>query len=181
MQAAHLVNVNDLDPIDLCNYLEHKCYSGIAQSIKTITHYIDDLSTMPEGVEQIQLCSLLFGKLKDEAEQLMRNDKLIIFPLIRNDKGTKPCTGRKLPVTLIRAMNQKIMLLLEKIRHHSNNYISKPSWGNTFKICNNELYQLEQQVQQVIYIKENTLLPKVEKLFNQDCAGGCSHDDNKPE
>jgi iron-sulfur cluster repair protein YtfE (RIC family) len=177
MQAAHLVNINELEPADLCNYLEHKSYSGIQQSLQTISHYIEDLLQQPDGAEQVHLCSLLFAKLKDEVEQLMRNDTLIIFPLIRNDKGTKPCTARKLPVELIRTMNQKIMQLLERIRHQSNNYISKSTWGNALRICNNELYQLEQQLQQVIYIKENSLLPKVEKLFNQDCKGGCKHKD----
>ncbi len=177
MQAAHLVNMNDLEPADLCNYLEHKSYTGIQQSLQTISHYMEDLLQQPDGVEQVQLCSLLFAKLKDEADQLMRNDTLIIFPLIRNDKGTKPCTARRLPVALIRTMDQKIMQLLERVRHQSNNYISKPSWGTALRICNNELYQLEQKLQQIIYLKENSLLPKVEKLFNQDCKGGCKHKD----
>ncbi|MES2774803.1 MAG: hypothetical protein V4722_11500 [Bacteroidota bacterium] len=177
MQASHLVNVTELEPADLCNYLEHKCYTGLGQSLQTITHYIEDLSAEPEGAEQVHLCSLLFQKLKDETGQLIRNDTLIIFPLIRNDKGTKPCTARKLPVELIRSMHQKIMQLLERIRHQNNNYISKPTWSNTLRICTNELFQLEQQLQQVIYMKENTLLPKVEKLFNQECGGGCKHKD----
>lgn len=178
MQATHLVNVNEMEPNDLCDYLELKSYSGIQRSLETVSHYMEDLSKGAEDAEKIQLVSLLYQRLKDEVEQLMRNDTIIIFPLIRNQQGKAPGSGRKLPEDMIRGMHKKIMQLLERIRQQANNYINKPNWSNAFRVCFNELYDLEQQLQQVIYIKENTLLPKVEKQHETTMDTAVKHDDS---
>jgi hypothetical protein len=47
------------------------------------------------------------------------------------------------------------------LRKLLNNYIQQPEWSNQFKICFNEIFSLEQTIQQVLYIKENFLWTKV--------------------
>jgi iron-sulfur cluster repair protein YtfE (RIC family) len=178
MPDVHLVDVNSLAPADLCNYLEHKYYNNIRQSIQTVQHYVNDLENSSEG--KADLLILLFIRLKDETQQMIRNDELIIFPLIRNDKGVRPCPARKLPIEMMRQMHQKIMQVLEKIRQLVNNYIVLSNWDAAFKICCNELYSLEQLLQQAIYIKENVLLHKIKDDFNGKCSGDCKKDKVKP-
>jgi iron-sulfur cluster repair protein YtfE (RIC family) len=123
--------------------------------------------------EKVELMSILYYRMKDEIEQLIRNDTLIIFPLIRNDQQVTPCQGRKLPLEMIHSKNKKIIFMLDKMRAMANNYIAKPDWTSGFRMLCDELHNLEQQVMQAIYLKENVLLPAVEKLFNQPCADDC--------
>lgn len=175
MPDVHLVDYNSLMPEELCNYLEHKVYGSIRQLLQTCHHYNGQLHTMEKDVPS-DLLGLVFMRLQDETQQMMRNDELIIFPLIRNDKGTRPCPARKLPVEMMRQMHQKILQLLEKIRMLSNNYIAKPGWSSAYKIYCSELFSLEQQLQQAIYIKENVLLEKVKDNFNGKCSGNCKKD-----
>jgi hypothetical protein len=56
-----------------------------------------------------------------------------------------------------------------------NNYIAKPEWTQDFRVICDELHEMDQQVMQAIYLKENVLLPKVASLFNQPCQKDCNH------
>ena len=134
MHNVHLVDVNHLTPFELCNFLEQKSYNSIKQMLKTIEYYSNQLEAEPESIDHSEFMRLLALHLKDELNQMMRNDQIIIFPIIRNDKGLKPCTARKLPVDMMQKMHAKILHILEKIRAASNNYILKPNWGNNEKI-----------------------------------------------
>jgi len=68
------------------------------------------------------------------------------------------------------------MYLLDKMRQMANGYIAKPGWTSHFRLLCDELHNLDQQVLQTIYLKENVLLPKVEKLFNQPCGDNPKHE-----
>lgn len=170
MLESHLVEINELAPGKLCNYIDNKHYQPIKRLLDTLTDYIEEWTGESEDSEKVEVLSILFYRLKDEIEQLIRNDTLIIFPLIRNDQQVTPCKGRKLPAEMIHNKNKKIMYLLDKLRHLANDYIAKPNWTQQFRLLCDELHNLDQQVLQTIYLKENVLIPKVEKEFNQDCG-----------
>ncbi|HSK12126.1 MAG TPA: hypothetical protein VK907_02870 [Phnomibacter sp.] len=175
MVDSHLVEINELPPGKLCSYIENKHYQPVRHLLNTITDYIEEWTEEAEDHEKVELMSILFYRLKDEVEQLIRNDTLVIFPLIRNDKEVQPCKGRKLPLEMIHNKNKKIMYLLEKMRHMANGYIAKPGWTQHFRLLCDELHNLDQQVLQTIFIKENVLIPKVEKQFNQPCGTDSDH------
>jgi iron-sulfur cluster repair protein YtfE (RIC family) len=176
MLESHLVEINELPTGTLCTYIDNKHYQPIRKLLETLTNYIEEWTEESSDTEKVQLLSVLFYRLKDEIEQLIRNDTLIIFPLIRNDDEVQACKSRKLPVEMIQSKNKKIMYLLEKMKHMANGYIGKPTWSTHFRLLCDELHNLDQQVLQTIYIKENVLLPKVGKMFNQPCANDCKHD-----
>lgn len=167
MLESHLVEINELSPGKLCNYIDNKHYQPIKHLLDTITEYIEEWTAEATEADQVEVVSILFYRLKDEIEQLIRNDTLIIFPLIRNDQQVEASKCRKLPVEMIHSKNKKIMYLLDKLRHIANDYIAKPNWTQQFRLLCDELHNLDQQVLQTIYLKENVLLPKVEKIFNQ--------------
>lgn len=169
MLESHLVEINELAPGKLCSYIENKHYHPIKRLLNTITDYIEEWTGEATDMEKVQLMSILFYRLKEEVEQLIRNDTLIIFPLIRNDQEVEACQGRKLPIDMIHNKNKKIMYLLDKMRHMANGYIAKSNWSQQFRMLCDELHNLDQQVLQTIFLKENVLIPKVEKLFNQPC------------
>ncbi len=176
MLDSHLVEINELPPGKLCSYIDNKHYQPIRRLLETLSEYIEEWTDESTDSEKVQLLTILFYRLKDEINQLIRNDTLIIFPLIRNDNEVKPCKGRKLPIDMIQSKNKKIMYLLDKMKQMANGYIAKPSWTQHFRILCDELHNLDQQVLQTIYLKENVLIPKVEKMFNQPCANDCHHE-----
>jgi iron-sulfur cluster repair protein YtfE (RIC family) len=167
MLESHLVEINELPPGKLCSYIDNKHYQPIKHLLDTITDYIEEWTAEANDAEKVEVLSILYYRLKDEIEQLIRNDTLIIFPLIRNDQQVEASKSRKLPLEMIHSKNKKIMYLLDKLRHMANDYIAKPSWTQQFRLLCDELHNLDQQVLQTIYLKENVLLPKVEKLFNK--------------
>ncbi len=173
MSAIDFMNVQELTPAEICNLLQADYYDVIKTNLKKIQNY----SEMPEGndeeMEQAGLLILLFAKLEDETQQMMRNDELIIFPLIRNDEQKKSCGATKMPIDMIQQMHKKIMTVLEKIRQVLNNYLPKPNWEAELLETSNSMFRLEQQLQQAIYLKENQLLHKVKDRFNQKCSGNC--------
>jgi iron-sulfur cluster repair protein YtfE (RIC family) len=173
MLDSHLVEINQLPPGKLCNYIDNKFYQPINRLLETITAYMEEWTEECKDHEKVELVSILYYRMKDEIEQLIRNDTLIIFPIIRNDHQVTPCKGRKLPIDMIQRKNKKIMYLLDKMKQMANGYIAKPDWTQQFRLLCDELHNLDQQVLQTIYLKENVLLPKVEKLFNQPCGNEC--------
>lgn len=179
MLESHLVEINELSPGKLCNYIDNKYYQPIKRLLDTITDYMEEWTAEASDAEKVEVLSILFYRLKDEIEQLIRNDTLIIFPLIRNDQEVEATKSRKLPADMIHNKNKKIMYLLDKLRHLANDYIAKPAWTQQFRLLCDELHNLDQQVLQTIYLKENVLVPKVEKIFNQPCNQESTHSDKQ--
>jgi iron-sulfur cluster repair protein YtfE (RIC family) len=175
MLESHLVEINELPPAKLCSYIENKHYQPIKGLLEILTSYMEEWTNESKEPEKVELMSILFYRLKDEVEQLIRNDTLIIFPLIRNDEDEKHCKGRKLPEDMIHRKNKKIIYLLDKMRQMANGYLAKADWTQHFRLMCDELHNLDQQVLQTIYLKENVLLPRVMKVFNQPCANNCHH------
>lgn len=172
MLATHLLSINELSPGDLCNYIETRHYAqleGLLHSLDEHSKALEDGEAPHEPFMSINL--MLYTKLADECRQLMRFDKQIIFPLIRNDSGKRPCKGRKLPVDAIRHYHQKIMKLMERMKNHANSFMLQPSWSKDFKMFCDDAYAMEQCIQQAIYLKENLLLPQIADQFNQTCSG----------
>jgi iron-sulfur cluster repair protein YtfE (RIC family) len=176
MYATQYINPSKLTAPELCDFLEKAFYAEIKQLVDSIQQSVDEMPGEGED-SNIDLFALLFLKLKDELMQMMRNDKLIIFPLIRDSGEESKCPARRLPLEMIQGMHQKIMLLLEKIRQQANNYLPKTGWQPAFAACCAEMFKLEQEIHKAIYTKENELLKRVSDQFNQPCSGNCNHRD----
>lgn len=163
MLAPHLVEVKELPISKLCTYIDNKHYQPIEQLFHNIEDCLYELQSSSDEIGKAEMVSVLFYRIKDELQQLIRNDKIIIFPLVQRLQGEAPEMKGKVPVQMVHAMNKKIMTLLDRLRHIVNDYIAKPDWSQTFRIFCDELHNLEQHALQAIYLKENVLLPRVVK------------------
>jgi iron-sulfur cluster repair protein YtfE (RIC family) len=161
MLASHLVEVNELSAPLLCTYIETKHYIPIKQSLEVLASYAEDLQNRPDDAATFELCGLLFYKMKGEVEQMIRNDHLILFPMIRKEYEEDNPVKRKLPLEMIQSKNRKILSLMERMRQIANNYIAKPNWSQHVRLFFEEMFGLEQIIQQAIYLKENVLLRKM--------------------
>jgi iron-sulfur cluster repair protein YtfE (RIC family) len=173
MSVSSLTKVHELSPAELCNYIEYDYYQDIRKLLEQIKVSTESLAGNKDRNEHSTFLNLLFLKLEAESLQMIRNDEQVIFPLIRKKELKRTCGGTKMPVQLIHLMDVKILALLEKMRHFLHNYLPEKEYVESFDENNSNLFRLEQQLQQAIYIKENLLLFKVKDKFNQVCSGNC--------
>lgn len=163
MQNIHAINYTDFSPNELCTYLEERYYTQIINDFENTKKYLKDL-LQDEYSQNIDLVNSLFYKLEGETTKLFARDRILLFPHITNPTPAGICLK---PMTEI---HQRIIDLLQKIRGFMNNYVPQPLWSTNMKICCNELYVLEQEIQYVLYIKENFLWTRI----NNNCSGECN-------
>jgi iron-sulfur cluster repair protein YtfE (RIC family) len=164
MLASHLVEVNELSPPQLCHYIEQKHYLPIRQSLAILKEYAEKIQHAEVDTEKLGLASMLYIRLMEEMEQVIRNDMMILFPLMMQPDKKATSSNIHIPVQMIRDKNKKILNLLERLRSLANNFILKPEWDTDTRFFFEELFSLDQMVSQAIYLKENVLLPKMLKV-----------------
>lgn len=167
MMASHLVEVNELTPPQLCHYIEQKHYAPIRQSLVTLAEYSNLMQHSDVEPDKLSVGHMLFGRLKEEMEQVIRNDSMILFPLIAQADAKGRIREATIPAQMIRDKNKKILSLLEKLRLIANNFILKPEWDTDTRLFFEELFSLDQLITQAIYLKENVLLPRIQKASEQ--------------
>jgi iron-sulfur cluster repair protein YtfE (RIC family) len=148
-----------LDPQGLCMLIENECQREIRTSCKQIADYlaISPNKEVPDPV--YELVQLLFTKLQDEVEHLFLKETGIIFPAIKN-AGPDYIIPPKVPEN-IHQTQQGIINLLQKLRQLLNNYVVQPGWSKPWRACVNELFVLEREVHQWIYIEQSLLYPSI--------------------
>ncbi|HPA36856.1 MAG TPA: hypothetical protein PLA16_10835 [Chitinophagales bacterium] len=161
MYNLHIINYNDFTADELCHYLEERHYPQILTDFKMIERYIDQL-VCSEDDESSTLIHAIFHKLETEVKQLFTKDKILLFPYIINHQESS------ISLQPINQLHQRILGLLQRMRGLLNNYVQQPEWSSNRKICSNELYALEQSIQRVLYIKENYLWTKIDKVVSHE-------------
>lgn len=154
-----------LDPKGLCILIENECQSAIRSSCKIIADYFAENAKQELPDPLYELVQLLFTKLQDEIEHLFRKETGLIFPAVKSAKPgyTISC---KVPEN-IHQIQQGIINLLLKLRQLLNNYVVQPGWSREWRSCVNELFVLEREVHQWIYIEQSLLYPLLSNKTEQ--------------
>ena len=161
MLATHLLGIHELTPEELCNFIETRFYSQVDALLKSLDLHSGRMEDNQETGDTLVTVSLmLYTRLGDECRQLMRFDRQLIFPLIREIAVAGD--GRSLPKDAISHQHERIMKLMDKLRKQAHNYVIQSGWSNEFRMFCDDAFSLEQCMQQAIYIKENLLLPRIE-------------------
>jgi iron-sulfur cluster repair protein YtfE (RIC family) len=164
MIASHLIDFNEFSPGQLSDYIEHNLYGPLHHSLESLHQSLEKALATSLDADKIGVIALLVNRLREETEQLMRNDELVIFPLIRRGESAEKADGPKIPQHFIRSKNERIINLLEKLRQLSNNYMLQPNWNHEAKLFFEHLFQVDQSINQCIFLKENVLLPKLQNV-----------------
>ncbi len=149
----------EMDPAELCKFLEKECHEEIHNSVKKITHCFSEepIHLMNESGEE--LLQLLFSKLSDEVQHVFLKESGIVFPLIKKS-NTEATLEPKIADNI--HLTQKVILsLLIKIRQLLNDYIPKPGSGKKWRACLNELFLLENKIHHWIHIEQSLLYPAI--------------------
>ncbi|MBX7240983.1 MAG: hemerythrin domain-containing protein [Bacteroidia bacterium] len=158
-----LINFYEIETDVLCDYIEDKLHVMLRHQASLIQKYLhQDLYCVCNCTTQFSLIQVLFQRLEDEMEQVFRKEKLILFPLIReNVNNPKPHALSAKVFDLLRESHNKMIQISQKIRQLTSNYFAKPGWNAAAKLCVNELFDFEQSLQQWIHLEEGVLYPKV--------------------
>lgn len=156
MLATHLYSMVELSPDQLCHHIKTRCYAQADALMDSLDDHAKKLEEKEAKEDPaVNVVLMLYVRLADELRQVIRFDRQLIFPLVQ-----QPETGRPLPATAIHKQHERLTKILEKLRHQANGYVAQSGWSVLFKMFCDDAYQLEQTIQQVIYLKENLLIPK---------------------
>ncbi|WP_212001011.1 hypothetical protein [Chitinophaga sp. HK235] len=164
MHPYAIINFHELTPAALCDVITSKFHQPIEHTAEEIMAWFNlERQDDPSAPATADLQQLLFTKMQTEFTQLMRKETSIIFPVIRNaaihNKGQKSL--QPAVYDSIQQSFQKIILLLQKLRQVTGNYLLQGHWSAAYKICISDMYSLEQLLQQWIYVEQNILYPAV--------------------
>jgi iron-sulfur cluster repair protein YtfE (RIC family) len=149
----------EMEPADLCKYLEKECHEEIHSSVKKITHCFSEEPFQLQNESAEELLQLLFSKLSDEVQHVFLKESGIVFPLIKKS-NTEAALEPRIADSI--QLTQKMILnLLIKIRQLLNDYIPKPGSGKKWKACLNELFLLENKIHYWIHIEQSVLYPAI--------------------
>jgi iron-sulfur cluster repair protein YtfE (RIC family) len=165
MLASHLVEVNELSAPQLCHYINQKYYTPLLQALGTQEQRAAMLQHSDVDPEKMSVAHLLFTRLKEEVEQVIRNDRIIVFPVVEKLDDSQTGTPVRIPFQMVRDKNKKIISILEKLRQVANNFILRPEWDADTRLFFEELFLIDQMISQSIYLKENVLLPKLQRVY----------------
>ena len=158
MKANILVDIRDLSPVELCNFLDKEFFKKVSELFESVHQCVDNSLPQEDEEKRLELLSLLFGKLESETMQMMRYDEQIFFPLVKNYLPLHEVPGNAMEKIHVRILN-----VLEKIRQTLHNYLPEAGWSECVRDTSKDMFSIEQLLQQAIYIKEYFLLPRLKE------------------
>jgi len=143
---------------DLCDYLEEKFYKPTRSGLDLMKDYVAKSNLFEKDKDNTHgIVRLLIDKLIDESNKLFKNDTLILFPKIKS--GIMHFSENTLNV--FSKMHYSILNIIERIKPLMNYYIPEPFWNIHTHLLTLELKQIEQNFENIIYIKEYYLWSKI--------------------
>ncbi|MEO8148238.1 MAG: hemerythrin domain-containing protein [Bacteroidia bacterium] len=107
----------------------------------------------------------LFSELKDELEQHIKKEELILFPRIKrieeayNRNGNVHNINIESPIAIMETEHETVYLLLDAIRKLTCDYSAPKEICKTYKLCFDELKLFEQDLHLHIHLQNNILFP----------------------
>jgi iron-sulfur cluster repair protein YtfE (RIC family) len=165
-----LINLDNLDVLQTCDYIEDKVYKEIEISISNVNKLFNNSQLYKSSNG---LLYSLFCKLKEEVEFLKRKEILILFPFLKKVVNHTECRSDLLkssPLESIRKNHSYLIDILSRLKQLANNYVVKHEWDEEYKLGIQNLHELDQQILMLVNVKENFLFPKMDAY---KCSGSC--------
>jgi iron-sulfur cluster repair protein YtfE (RIC family) len=156
-----------LTPEGLCNLIEFRYQTEIKQLTDKINSFLDENVQITELSDSVsELVHLLFRKLNDEVDHLLKKETLIIFPCIKHhydgiEKIIPTSCVENTVYKNIQGTHRVILNLVQKIRQVLDNYQTDPGWSKEWRDCLDEMFTLENRIYNWIHLEQNYLYPKV--------------------
>ena len=169
------VNYDMLSLTQLSDYIIMTHHSFVKKEMPAILGYLQKIASKhgeghPEMIKVLQL----FTAVKEEMEQHMEKEELILFPRIKEIE--KMVTeGKEIiinntyllsPVNMMEQEHDHAGSILAEIRKLTNDYNPPPDACTTYRLSLAVLQAFELDLHQHVHLENNILFPKALSLFN---------------
>ena len=176
MSAENQPSSMDSDTVsltELTNYIVSTHHGYTKKELPQIFAWLQKVSAK-HGDRHPELYRIFecFASLKEELEDHMRKEELILFPRIVEMENSADYSKisplyLQAPVTLMEHEHEQAGILLKEIHRYSNNYIPPADACTTYRLSFAALQAFEADLHRHIHLENNILFPKAIKLFER--------------
>lgn len=168
------VNYTKMSLEQLAEYIVTTHHNYVKKEMPAILGYLQKVASKhgeqhPEMIKVLQL----FTAMKEEMEEHMQKEELILFPRIKEIE--KQMNGGKelvisstflgSPISMMEQEHDHAGTLLAEIRKLTNDYTPPADGCTTYRLCLAALQAFELDLHQHIHLENNMLFPKALKIF----------------
>ncbi len=168
------IDYNKMSLEQLAHYIVTTHHSYVKKEMPAILGYLQKVASKHGGhhPEMIKVLEI-FTAVKDEMEQHMQKEEVILFPGIKEAErqlaeGTEIIinnTSLLAPISVMEQEHDHAGSAMAEIRQLTNNYNLPDDSCTTYKLSFAALQAFEQDLHQHVHLENNILFPKALRLF----------------
>ncbi len=161
-------------PIQLVDYIVSTHHSYVKKESPSIYAYLYKVTSKhADRHPELSRILELFTRIKEEMEQHMEKEELVLFPRIKEIERTI-AEGKEVmipgsylisPIMHMESDHEEAGSLLAEIRQLTNNYTPPADACTTYKLCFASLHAFELDLHQHVHLENNILFPKALKMY----------------
>ena len=178
--SVHL-NYNLLSLSQLADYIVATHHAYVKQEMPQILSYLQRVASKHgDRHPEMRKVAEIFAAVKEEMEQHMQKEELILFPRIKEvEKEGAELNRKKLtvsyleaPVDMMEEEHDHAGAAMAEIRELTDNYNPPADACTTYKLSYAALEAFEKDLHQHVHLENNILFPKAIGLFSKSAIAG---------
>lgn len=162
MNRYPLINFSRFTPIEICDFITDRVHPDINNLLRLISEAVlggqSELSAMDEDF----LLPIQLMQLKEKCETLLRLEKLVLFPHIRQQYAEAHYVDvSDESVQHLNKLQNSIFVMLTQLKLSINYYVPRKKLNFHDTLMMNDLYSLELLINDWIYMVQCQLLSKL--------------------
>lgn len=168
------INVNNLTLSQLAEHIVITHHTYVKNEMPLIFGYLQKVKGKhSERHPELNKIFQLFAAVKEELEQHMQKEELVLFPRIKNIEH-QIAEGKEIvlnssylfsPISMMEQEHDHAGNMLAEIRELTNNYQPPADACTTYKLSFSSLQEFEKDLHQHVHLENNILFPKALKMF----------------
>ena len=175
LTSQHILSFDKLSASQLVDYIVSIHHSYVKKQAPQLFAYLEKV-TIKHGDRHPELRRIfeLFANIKDEMDQHMQKEELILFPRIKKLEQTSAGgnLGSQLtisyletPINIMEEEHDDAGRMMEEIKQLTNNYVPPQDACTTYRLSFAALQAFEADLHQHVHLENNILFPKALKFF----------------
>lgn len=172
--SSGTINFDDLTLTRLADYIVTTHHSFVIKESPQILAYLEKVASKhgdrhPEMLKVVEL----FAAVKEEMDQHMQKEELILFPRIKEIEK-QVAEGREIqinhtylqaPINMMEQEHDQAGALMSEINKLTDNYVPPADACTTYRLSFAAMKAFEMNLHQHVHLENNILFPKAIQLF----------------
>jgi regulator of cell morphogenesis and NO signaling len=162
------------EPALLMDYIVANHHQYLRRALPSLSAWVEKVASVHgERHPEVGAVAEHFSALRKELESHMQKEEQVLFPYVRRmfeaeasgePPPPSPFGSVRNPILMMEAEHRAAGEGLEAIRDLTSGYTPPPDACTTFKVCYQELRDLERDLHQHIHLENNILFPRAVSL-----------------